>query len=204
MIVYLHCEGVTDYAVMSILIKKASNIPYIDIQWIKRDELNNFRLHRKKGAYLNSHYRYVTALAGISLKNGIKYIAYHQDADGKYSEVYDAITTRFQLLKENDFHCLAIVPKEMTESWLLADVKAINSLGDGSKNINQSPTPESINDPKTYLKQNLAEIGVESNSITYAQIAENADIDVIKTRCPESFGQFCTDMQSFIIQENTP
>jgi hypothetical protein len=143
----------------------------------------------------------------------VKNIALHQDADRHFRERYNAISEGFEPFRSKGFNCLAIIPKEMIESWLLADVTAINSLGDGTNPVNQSPNPETLwgdkddpnsNYPKNYLKRNLEKFGLENTRETYAQIAENADIEVLKRRCPESFGQFYTDMQSFMQTFITP
>jgi hypothetical protein len=118
---------------------------------------------------------------------------------------------KYKPLRDKGFRCLAIVPKEMIESWLLADIRAINSLGDGSIHIDQSPNPESLwgvkddpssNYPKHYLRRNLERLGFEDNSGTFAQIAEKIDIEVLKRRCPESFGRFSADIQYFVAGEN--
>jgi hypothetical protein len=101
----------------------------------------------------------------------------------------------------------------MTESWLLADIVAINSVGNGNIHIDLSPDPETLwgdkddpnsNYPKNYLRRILQQLGLEANRNTYAQIAEKADIEVLKRRCPESFGRFYTDMQSFIAGGSVP
>jgi len=202
MTVYLYCEGVTDYAVIPPIMQNTSKISDMDVRWIKRDNLKNIKMHRKSNIIISGHYKLIKALAVFSLLHGSKYIAYHQDADGKYAEVYNSIIFEFKALRESGFHCIAIVPKEMTESWLLADVTAINSISEGS--VNQSPNPESLNDPKSYLKENLERLGVESNYDTYTQIAKNSCIDLLKRRCSESFGQFYKDMQLFIIENNSP
>jgi hypothetical protein len=205
MTVYLHCEGITDYAVIPVLMKKASNMPNMDIRNLN-DKVKEFKTHRKKPNELLG-YKLIKNFATFYSQNDSKYIAYHQDADGKYSDVYNAIISNFEPLKEKDFRCLAIVPKEMIESWLLADVTAINALGDGTIHVNQSPDPESFNNPKEYLKRNLEELGVKTDEhnipIAFAQIAKNINnIEVLKNRCKVSFGQFYTDMQTFIAEEH--
>jgi hypothetical protein len=147
-------------------------------------------------------------------KNNENHIAYHQDAghDG-FREIYTATKEAFiSAGVPVDVKSIAIIPKEMTESWLLADISAINSLGDGLHHVSMSPNPESLwgdeddpasNYPKNYLKRQLEQLDMEADSKIYTEIAENIDIEVLKRRCPESFGQFYTDMQSFIAEENT-
>jgi hypothetical protein len=211
MTVYLHCEGATDHVVIPPLMKKVSDRSDLGIKWITRSDLKKMRTHRKGGTGISGHYKMITALAATANRDGSRFIAYHQDADGKYDNVYRAIRSEFNKLGR--FQCLAIVPKEMIESWLLADITAINSLGDGTVHVDESPHPETLwgdkdnpnsNYPKNYLRRVLEKLGLEANSDTYAHIAENTGIDALKRRCPKSFGRFCSDMQSFITEENAP
>jgi hypothetical protein len=207
MTVYLYCEGVTDYAVIPFLMRTVSNIRNMDVKWIKRNELKKITTHRKSGIEISKPYKYIKALATFSYLNGSKYIAYHQDAGNKYHEVYDTIVYEFQELKEkNSFHCLAIVPKEMIESWLLADENAYPSV---PKNPKLPSKPEDLwgnkdnpNHPYKYFVRVLSQFNMSDNSDTYAQIAENTNIEVLKRRCPVSFGRFCTDMLSFVTGES--
>jgi hypothetical protein len=203
MTVYLHCEGLTDYAVIPLLMRKVSDIPDMDVQWIKRDVLRKITTHRKSGIGISKPYKLIKALAVFSYLNNSKYIAYHQDADKKYHEVYDAINSEFQGLKEKiGFHCLAIVPKEMIESWLLADENAYPLVQKNQK-LPSKPEdlwgkPDDPNHPYKYLIRVLSQFNLSDNRDTYAQIAENTNIDVIKHRCQVSFGQFYKDMQLFV------
>jgi len=203
MTVYLYCEGATDYAVIPFLMKKALKMPDLDVKWIKRPALKKVSLHRKSDVKISGHYKFVKALAAFSSREGVKHIAYHQDADGQYSEIYNAITSEFRPLEGKGFRCLAIVPKEMIESWLLADGNAYPAKPERPK---LPFRPEGIwgqkqninsNYPKHYLARVLAQFGLLGALDTYAQIAENIDIEILKNRCPESFGQFCADIQSF-------
>jgi hypothetical protein len=208
MTVYLHCEGITDYAVIHPLIKKANNKANPEIQWIKRNELKNVRTHRKSDIVISGHYKMIKALALIAAKNGSKHIAYHQDADGKYYVVYKAIKSEFDKLSR--FKCLVVIPKETIESWLLADEEAYPSIPREPK---LPAKPEELwgqvsdpnsNHPYNYFIRVLAQFRLADNRDTYAEIAENTNIETLKRRCPKSFGQFYTDMQSFIAEENTP
>jgi hypothetical protein len=45
----------------------------------------------------------------------------------------------------------------------------------------------------------LKQFRLGNKSDTHAQIAGNSDIEVLKRRCPESFGQFCDDMKEFYV-----
>jgi len=203
---YLHCEGVTDYAVIPVLMKKVLKTHDLDVKWVKRDVLKKVKTHRKSNIKISGHYKLVKALATYSLLNGSKYIAYHQDADGKFTEVYNAIISEFRLLQENDFFCLAIVPKETIESWLLSDDSAYPSIPYDPKLPSK---PEEIwglrndaNHPYNYLVRVLAQFGLPDNRETYAQIAEKTGVEALKRRCPESFGKFYSDTQSIFKEKS--
>jgi hypothetical protein len=210
--VFFHCEGFTDNAVIQALVKKISKLLDTDIQlnWIQKDKLNKFKTHRKKYDELSSHYKLIWALADFSDENGSRYIAYHRDADRKYDNVYTSIISVFQILPTRGYHCLAIVPKEMIESWLLADENAYPSIPDNPK-LPSKPeeiwglkTDPASNHPYNYFVRVLDQYNLPDNRDTYKQIAENTDIEILKRRCPKSLEQFFTDMQSFIIEEPAP
>jgi len=202
--IYIHCEGVTDYAVIPILMKKVLKMHDLDIKWIGRDELRKLNTHRKSNITISGHYKFIKALATHSYLNGSKYIAYHQDADGKFINVYNDIISEFRPLQEDGFFCLAIVPKEMIESWLLSDDSAYPSMPNDPKLPSK---PEEIwglkdnpnsNHPKSYFVRVLAQFRLPENRDTYTQIAEKTSIEVLKRRCPESFNKFYTDTQSLL------
>lgn len=207
--IYLHCEGVTDYAVIPILMKKVLKTHDLVIEWIGRDELRKVKTHRKSNILISGQYKFIKALATHSLLKGSKYIAYHQDADGKFNEVYNSIISEFRSLQESGFFCLAIVPKEMIESWLLSDDSAYPSMPNDPKLPSK---PEEIwglkdnpnsNHPKKYFVRVLAQFRLPENRDTYAQIAEKTSIEVLKRRCPESFNKFYTDTQSLFCRKST-
>jgi len=204
--IYIHCEGVTDYAVIPILIKKILKTHDVDIKWIKRDELRKMKTHRKSNIKISGHYKWIKALATYSLLKGSKYIAYHQDADGRFTEVYKAITSEFLSLRENSFFCLAIVPKEMIESWLLSDDNAYPSIPNNPK-LPLKPEElwglkENSNHPYNYFVRVLDQFEMSGNRDTYAQIAEKTCIEVLKRRCPESFNKFYTDTHSLFVEKS--
>ena len=204
MTVYLHCEGPTDYAVIPPLMGKAWKKPDLDIQWIERNTLKKMKLYRKGDTAISSPYKMIKALATFSLKNESKYIAYHQDADGKYTTVCKAINSEFAPLREKGLHCFVIVPKETIESWLLADENACPGIPNNPalpRNPEEcwgdSHNPNS-NHPKSCFYRVLEQFSLDHSRDTYAQIAENSDIEVLKRHCPDSFGQFYADIQVFI------
>jgi len=217
------CEGSTDVGPLTVLVKKCSSINNMDIDCRTHDELKALNLLKseslkgfiKKKNYKINRITSILRLLQLATILKCKNIALHQDLGNQnFKQVYQGIHKDFNtVLPNSTIKRLAIVPKEMTESWLLADVKAINSLGDGTIHVNMSQNPENLwgdkhdansNYPKYYLIRNLDQLGVEYNSESCTRIAENTDIEILKQRCPISFGQFYTDMQSFIETGITP
>lgn len=92
--------------------------------------------------------------------------------------MYSGITERFSEKMSQGYHCLAIVPKEMIESWLLADV---NAFSQPIKQTDLPRKPEEIwgakddpysDRPKYYLERVLKKSGQEANRDTSAAIAK--------------------------------
>jgi hypothetical protein len=208
MIVYLCCEGVTDYAAIPPLMKKAADTLEMDFHWIKKSELKRTIIHRKKNVAMSVHRKRIKALALTAERDDVSYIAYHNDADKEYSKTYGEIKSEFDDLK--NFHCVAIVPKEMIESWLLSDENAYPTIPENPK-LPSKPEEiwgqiddKSSNHPYNYFVRVLTQFKLSDNRDTYSRIAENTNIEVLKQRCPISFGQFYTDMQSFVETGNAP
>ena len=156
----------------------------------------------KKNSSILKNNKMLTALAGIALKEGNKNIAYHQDADGKYESVYNSLTNEFKRLKNSGFNCLAIVPKEMIEAWLLADIKAYPQKP-------QKPAlpfkPEELwgnkdskKHPKVCIAEVLKQFNLDPCSDVFFQIAEKSSVETLLKHCSVSFGKFYTDLQTFI------
>ena len=205
--IYLRCEGKTDYAVICSLAKKVIVNQELSMKWVKQNELDNWIIHRKPGIKVTGYYKKVTALAGISLRYGNKNIAYHQDADRKYDDVYKGITCEFDRLKNTGFNCLAIVPKEMIEAWVLADK---NAYPQEPKKPRLPAKPEELwgkkeseKHPKKYLENVLKQFHQTASADTFSLIIEKSDLETIKARCPISFGQFYIDVKTFITKAGT-
>jgi hypothetical protein len=200
--VYLHCEGQNDYAVIYPLMVKFIDREKLSLKWIKRNELKNWVTHRKKKFSISGSHKLLTALAAIALTKNCKNIAYHQDADGEYDDVYKTIKIEFERLPKSEFNCLAIVPKEMIEAWVMADK---NVYPNDPKNPPLPPKPEELwgakeseSHPKKYIEKVLEQFHLTPCSEVFSEIVEKSSIEVLKTRCPESFGQFYADMQIFL------
>jgi hypothetical protein len=206
------CEGSTDVDVLTVLLKKCAPSQLLDNCINTHAELRkiillNSKLPRKikKESKRIHRIAYIRRLLFIASLSNSKNIAYHQDADGKYSEVYNGIHVDFDTILPSTIKRLAIVPKEMIESWLLADENAYPFI---PKNPKLPSKPEELwgnkddpNHPYKYLVKVLSQFNISDNRDTYAQIAENTNIETLKRRC-KSFNQFYTDMQTFIAGEN--
>jgi hypothetical protein len=219
-------EGDTDIGALETFLKKCAKGISFDIESYTHSTLKEIKrarlLNAKAKNIPKDDSKFTRQLAIRKLLyladiNNESHIAYHQDAghDG-FRKIYNETKEAFvKAGVPDEIKSLAIIPKEMTESWLLADIKAINLLGDGTIHVDQSPNPETLwgneqdpnsNYPKNYLKRNLEQLdfNLDNSHDTYAKIAENTDVEVLKHRCPESFGQFYVDMQSFIPTETVP
>ena len=127
--------------------------------------------------------------------NECTHIAYHRDEDHRgLDDIRTEVDKNFTKSKDCGLHCLIIVPQRMIESWLLSDKNAY-------KDDTQLPSkPEEIwgdkgsfNHPKKWIERALKAMFMEPSAKTYAYIAENSDIDVIRQKCPESFGKYFFD-----------
>jgi len=85
MIIYLCCEGATDYAVIPPLMKKAADTVEMDVHWIKKSELKKITFHRKKNVAISARKKMIKALAITAERDKVSYIAYHNDADRRRS-----------------------------------------------------------------------------------------------------------------------
>jgi hypothetical protein len=150
------CEGVTDVGSITALIKKCAPLCVLDIDCKTHNELKKITLLKselprgfKKETDKINRVSFIRRLWHIANISNSKHIAYHQDADGKYSEVYQDIHKDFDTVLPTTIKRLAVVPKEMIESWLLADEISYPSV---PKNPKLPSKPEDLwgnkDDPK--------------------------------------------------------
>jgi hypothetical protein len=206
------CEGSTDVGVLTVLLKKCTSFNTLEIDCRTHSELRNITLlnsklpkNIKKESNRINRVAFIRRLQHIANDSNSKNVAYHQDADGNYTVVYQGIHEDFNAVLPSTIKRLAIVPKEMIESWLLADENAYPSV---PKNPKLPSKPEDLwgnkddpNHPKKYLVRVFSQFYMSDNRDTYAQIIEKTNIETLKRRC-KSFNQFYTDMQTFIAGEN--
>jgi hypothetical protein len=207
---YIDGEYIQSDGVMQILIKKTSGRNDLNFVVKQRRDLKTISIRKK---YLNKQQMTSLRLARLAQKEKCTHIAYHRDEDNKgFAEMYDQVKAYFKDAEANNTSCLAIVPQHMTESWLLSDKNAFKQV---FKEIPSKPAlpskPEETwgnkgtdTHPKKYLERVLAQYHTAVSSEIYAEIAGGFDVGVLRKRCPESFGQFYTDMQSFITTETAP
>ena len=206
--VIICCEGLNDVGPLTNFVKKSAFLESLEVECeIHKSIANRIKLYKKRDTREIMIYKlYVLA----KLKD-CKHIGYHQDADNnEFLFVYNAIKNDFINNVPNTIKCLPIVPQKTMESWLLSDESAYPnkpknpSLPINPEDIWGSPRDPGSNHPKKYFIHVLAQFGIVPNRNTYSQIAENTDIEVLKRRCPKSFGQFYEDMQVFIGEGSTP
>jgi hypothetical protein len=203
--VYFYCEGVTDYEPLCSIMKRFQ--PDFEIIRKTRTKLKNGTMVLQGRRGIHAHTTFIKRLAMVAMKDDCNNIAYHRDGDGDYENVYNAVMKDFA---DNaaTFNCLAVIPKEMIESWLLADENAYE-LAFGKKPTNStlhrkpeelwgSKENENSNYPKHIIAKVLQQYHAEGNRETFFQIAENVDVNVLKTKCPTSFGRFAKDIEIFI------
>jgi hypothetical protein len=219
--ILLYCEGNYDRGretftdgeyifpdgVVQTLIKKTSYYDDIIFVILRRDDLRNISVTK---GFLGKDGITSRRLAILAREKRCTHLAWHRDEDNKGLEnKYEEVHRYFIDAKKDGVKCLAIVPQHMTESWLLSDENAFEQLfGKNPTYPPLPPKPEEIwgnkgtdNHPKKYLERVLKQFHATSSSETFADIVNHSDISVMQKRCPESFGQFYTDIQTFIAPE---
>jgi hypothetical protein len=206
-IIYVDGEYITPDGVMQVLIKNTAGRNDIDFIVKTRKEVRAVSAKKK---YIGKREMTSIRLALLAKTNGCNHIAYHRDEDNNgLQEMYQQVQGYFEDAKRKGINCIAIVPMHMTESWLLAD---INAFPAEPANPELPPKPEKTwgnkgtdTHPKKYLERVLAQFPQYKKQVlseVYAEIADNSNIEILRQRCPESFGKyFYSDMQSFIPQE---
>jgi hypothetical protein len=199
---YLDGEYINSSGVMQILIQKTSLNTNLDFVVKTRQDIKAIRNKKK---YLNKQEQTSIRLALLAKQEDCTHIAYHRDEDNKgLDEKYKEVQEYFADARRKEINCLAIVPMRMTESWLLADKDAFPS-----KPINPKlpVKPEEIwgnkgadTHPKKCIERVLRQFHLMPCSEVFSEIAEKSSIETLRARCPESFGQFYNDMQTFIPQ----
>jgi hypothetical protein len=144
----------------------------------------------------------------LAKESNCTHIAYHQDEDNKgLKKIYFQVKEYFLAAEDSGMSCLAIIPQHMTESWLLSDAGAFEKLFSRKPdNPLLPPKPEELwgnkytdSHPKEYIKKVLEQYNVSVSPDIFTQIARHSDIEVLRKKCPESFGEkFYKDIQSFI------
>ena len=201
------CEGPNDVGPIICFLKRCVNTKKIDVECETHKSIKNTKIYHN---IKNNRVGMIKKLYALALIKDSNHIGYHQDTDdNEFIDVYDAIKNVFGLVVSKKIKWMPIVPQKTMESWLLSDKKAY-------QNITRKPSlpsaPEEIwgsfrdpngNHPKKYFMRIFAQNNILLNRKTYTQIAENTNIEVLKSRCPKSFGQFYTDVQSFIKEDST-
>jgi hypothetical protein len=212
--IYVCCEGEKDREPLTSFIEKYAGSQPVEVICETHASIKNRPIRsRKFNQFLPESEKNYTRLgmmaklAILAFQEESEHICYHQDAGHQgFEMVYDGIRKDFDKAIPEELSSmkrLAIVPKEMTESWLLGDRAAFLGLDSEEKFPSK---PEELwgdvhnrksNYPKYVFERLVDKCTMETDS-PYSEIAHNTDIDVIKKKCPLSFGQFCNDMAHFI------
>jgi hypothetical protein len=198
------CEGKRDIGPIRSFIKKCAWPVTVQVKCETHKSIKRIRKYQSLGRD-NSRIDMISKLKIWALLEESGHLGYHQDSDDQnFFSTYNAIKQDFQTIVSKGMIYIPIVPKKTMESWLLSDSFAYPST---PKKPPLPEEPEEIwgakgdsrgNHPKQYLKRVLQQFNKDDNSHSYTQIAEASDIEILRNRCPESFGRFYADMQSFI------
>lgn len=172
LIIGLMTEGPTDVRFLTsiitrtfekILFESESSVEIYDIQCIDTSP-GNF-VDRAVNAALQA------------AENGITILCIHTDADAKTDDgVFKyKITPALEEINKYDTHCkniVAVVPVQMTESWMLADISLLKEeimTDKDNKILGLTRDPESISDPKSIIKNaiNIAQEDISKRRKRY-------------------------------------
>ena len=211
------CEGPTDIGPITAFMKKCVPAVKLDIDCKSHSDLRKTTLLKselprgfiKEGKRIN-RIAYIRRLWHEANKAKCDHIGLHQDLDHQKAEkIYHDVHEEFNSIIPSSIKRIAIVPKEMTESWLLADENAYPAIPNEPKLPSkpeelwgQKSNPQSDH-PYNYFVRVLAQFRLSDNREVYAQIAEKIDIEVLRKCCPFSFEKFCMDMHYFIAEAST-
>jgi hypothetical protein len=201
--VLICCEGKRDIGPITSFIKKCAWPITVQVKCETHKSIKRIRKYQNLGKD-NSRIAMISKLNAWALIEESGHLGYHQDSDDQnFLSIYNSIKRDFQNIVSKGMKCLPVVPKKTMESWLLSDDRAYPAI---PENPPLPEEPEELwgargdsqsNHPKQYLKRVLQQFTIDDNSISYTQIAEASDLKTIQNRCPESFGRFYADMQSF-------
>jgi len=112
-----------------------------------------------------------------------------RDADGKNPEEIEA-QMRSKIANRDYPFGLGVkffaVPQAM-ESWLLADVNALNAVSqrrNGKRVTKSHEAPESLRNPKGWFREFLTNQNVVYTAEVAREIAEELDLNTLSVRCP--------------------
>lgn len=216
--VLLCCEGVNDFGrssfdgeewsssdgVVQAIIRKI--LPNINWDFVpkSRKNISDFKIQRKTKSKKEKR---ALQLAALAKKENCYHIVYHRDEDNKgFEAIYEEVEALFEIARAKEYHCIALVPMHMTESWLLADKSAFEKVYSRQPSVPSLPAkPEEIwgekgtdKHPKKYMEKVLKQFNANSCTEIYVEIAQNCDLDVLRQKCPVSFGRFCKAIAAFI------
>ena len=112
----------------------------------------------------------------------------------------DGLQERFKEIQEAQEHSAVSIRRALGvavrsfDAWMLSDEKALSAILGNT--VDCQPDPESIRLPKQAC-DNLMDHSDLSRGEFYAAIAQEVDLQILKTRCPKGFAPFAERVRDF-------
>lgn len=192
-----------------IYIKKVLPVEDIEIDCLEKQAIKKLRLQRIPSK-VKGHGIKAFKLAIQAREQGIGIAVCYVDADNHdFDTIYQQIAQGFDEFGSDKVVGIPMIPKRMIESWLLADEGAFN-LVFGVLPVNPSlpAKPEEVwgakedtnsNFPKNLLARVIGQYPAQDRvDDKFIAISENSDVEVLRSKCPLSFGRFFNDMSRVV------
>ena len=131
------------------------------------------------------------------------------DCRKHFLKIYDEVIFGFQAADVKDWKGIPMIALKMIECWLLSDEDAYKEcFGQPLFQCRLPRKPELIwgeksdkesNYPKNYMERVLKQYYKESGKECFLEIADAMQVDVLRNKCPISFGKFFEDFEKMCI-----
>ncbi len=177
------------------------NVSCINFQKLeKRIKIQRFKSDKSKGHGVKAE-----RLARFAKLNNYDIAICYKDCDrNDFNSFYNDMIDGFEKSSTNIVG-IPMIPKEMIESWLLADEESFKYLGGIPTKPRLPKKPEDIwgnrrepdcDHPKCYINRVLNQYYIKDKLLdVYHDIASKSRPDELRRKCPISYGRFYEDMQ---------
>jgi uncharacterized protein YceK len=222
--ILLAAEGVTDYGKnrydkrrgeyvrndgpLQVLIRRCLDADSVEFKVASRKDIKDVSLLSCKRR-LSDIDAQKEKLARLAVMEGCACVAYHMDEDNKgFNERYAHVQAVLEVSREKGLRCMAIVPMHMLESWLMCDDDAFPCKPSrpclpkhpetawGAKQDTESDYP------KHCLHRVLGQFDRAPSAEEFAELASKISLDILKRKCPVSFGKFCEDIKELASEKD--